>query len=1340
MQNRLISLLIIVSMVFSLLPLNSIEAATEETHQEYIKRWVDYVNFSETHEDTYLSTTDKKIDNQEKIVTNPVIQIKFNYKLDKKSLIKNKIKLTSNDGESFVIDHKDIWINHDDHTNISDRNEFGGKVLKIDLNSKRNSGKYPLRKNTLYKLTIEQSAVRLNQTNNYNETTNKEIKIHFITGEEEIIPKEYSSISGYSSDRLKTDDITSLAELFTRTQLGKINNTIGRDGKSIYIHMNEDLRWNTDKLTNNSNDNVNGKISLNKEYLKHFKFYVLPKAYETDEVLKQDKEFRYNDQKETQFKTSQKMVELEIESVDILSEGRGKTKIIKVTPKENLKFYNMYYLKLDDKDIITDVYGRMLKENIDKYIWSSNDAPTDAPTWTRDSSGDPYESNNQITAEEIINNTNTPDNQSVSAWRLYGVPKYNEYINDKNREKPIIMYVDSEVIPNPKYHSNKMYPNIYTSSIYREDTFNKISLIEEFADTQKNKHEIKWYKLEYYTDANGNKKTKISLYPKGELDSGKPYQLDIPKDVFVNRSGQSVDKDLKLKFIIEGDKTKNRGIYSLAYVGYAKPVSVYDNIPSLTLDIKGFNFTEDIKQIRFRNETTGKEIILPKKYNSLVNIEFINVDNIKATLSGDALKEFREKYSGGTYKIYIDFESGNPAISLENGNTANKLVIYEKPYVIETKPNKDDWYFDKGDLYKAFTNGKSGNYLTIVFDNINNRLQKNANINLNDFKFYKNGEPDTSLIDQNRPIEYEGFSDGTNTINFDIKTSSTKKEQIETGYTSAKLYLNDDKYEVGDDIKITLFDADLNLNTNGIEETTVTVTIGDEVKEVELSETARDTGRFEGRIEAWASSSTENRDKIQVKYKERQSANGSIEGEVIADAEIKAKVDYRRKAQLYVDKDLYSKDEYVNIIVENSSKNKFSTIKETLDVVVKFEGQDPQTITLTETGENTGVFEKKDKLNHIGQFEVTYSYTEEIGSGNVGKAKIYIPINDSLEDGTIYVAKIPEGIVTYSENEISDVLNRSNDKYEWNFKTIVPSNVDKSFTGSVPEDYDEDYPIVLTGNNFNKQTRVYFRDTSGREYEGKVELPTTDGKVLNVYLPYGRNKLKVGLYDIVVENTKDTKQVIEYGVLSVVPRGEFVPNEEFVQKDRDTSGNNIREGDLKKYIKTSYDTLDLSSRYTDYAEVELDLDEIMGEEVWSRNISYKGYRNDTINRLITKSKWSDITLTNVTLDTNSSNRDIIIRVGRTPANIEDNIKKKITGKILKSNFIEVGGENYTASRLNLSIPFKESNGKNLKLLRYDEATRRVTEIKLDDRNIDNVNKRINIELANETRGVFVVVE
>lgn len=363
--------------------------------------------------------------------------------------------------------------------------------------------------------------------------------------------------------------------------------------------------------------------------------------------------------------------------------------------------------------------------------------------------------------------------------------------------------------------------------------------------------------------------------------------------------------------------------------------------------------------------------------------------------------------------------------------------------------------------------------------------------------------------------------------------------------------------------------------------------------------------------------------------------------------------------------------------------------------------------------------------------------SDMITSSSNGEFTLRIPIEGELEENKKYEVKIPENLV-----EFTDVVTGGNLSYKWTFETSFTPSTTTPFKGSVPEDYDEKYPIILSGNNFQSRSDVYFVDSSGKEisaYSVDVEIDTT-GDIAKVYLPRGRNKLKVGLYDIIIENDRNHNGYYKYGVLSVVPRGEFIPNEEFVQKSSDTKGNTIREGDVKKYIKTSNDTLELSSRYTDYAEVELDLDEIMGEEVWSRNISYRGYRSDTINRLITKSKWSDITLTNVTLDTNSSNRDIIVRLGRTPVAIEDNIKKKIAGKIVKSNFIEVSGENYTASMLKLNIPFKESNGKNLKLLRYDEQTRRITEIKLDDRNIDNVNKKVSIELVNETRGIFVVVE
>ena len=1309
-KSRVISMVLAIFMIIGLLPADLIEAAGVD--------WIEYVDFSTDHKEKYISPSNRRIDNQENVAINPVIKIKFRNELDPSKLVKSRVKLKSNDGDYFVLDEEDMWINHNDHTDPADRAELGGKVLKIDLNTVLKSGKYPLRKNTLYKLTLEKGAVSLIKPDIRGDKTNEEIDIHFITGKNEgqITFKNNLGVNRYSSDKTPNDNITNLID----TKLGSEESSIGRDGKSIYIHMDEEIRWNTDKLTNNSNSSVNDKISLNKEYFKHFKFYRLPKAYETEAGGKIDKEMRYDTGKNVQFKPGEKMVELDIESIDILTTGNKNSKILKITPKEDLRFYNMHYLKLDDSNIITDIYGRKLKENIDKYIWTTNRNTNEVPNWVLDDSGDPYSpydpNKKQIRAEEIINNTNTPSNKSVATWRLYGVPKYNEHIDIKDKEKPIILYVDDEVIPNPKYYP-KTHPNVNSSAIYNDWNLSNIVLREEHGVAGRDRHEIKWYKLEYYKDYKGKIKTKISLYPKGELDAGKPYELKVSNEAFVTRNGKEMSDSLNLKFIIEGEQAKKRGIYS---VGYTGSLSIYDASPSLKLDIKGFNFTEDIRNIRLTNTVTGQSILLNK---SDFDINFINVDHMEVTLRLSGLNKIRRKGYGGTYGIYIGFGGGSgtdTAGPVGSGN--NIFTIYERPYVLDTFPKANDLKVVKEELFTTLEGGKSGNYLTVEFDNIGGMLKACGTTEIDDFVL--SDEAGNSLIDREKQVVFEGLQN-VPTNKSEITVEAMKKDVVALDGTSAKLYLDDDRYQIGDKMKITLFDEDLKGK-----EATVQVTIENQDRTVKLTELGKNSGKFEGEIEIWKVPG-ENSETIQVKYIDEQTAMGPVNRPIEVEAKIVKRVDYKRTAQIYVDKAVYEKDENIKTTVLDKGKAGMGHVQ------VKYIDPDvsdysEQTLYLVEQGINTGIFESQNKLAGISnKFKIKYSYTERPSQGISGKVKVYIPLTDEMQDGKTYVAKFPAGVVCYGDSEITDDDKRGNQEYEWSFKTgeavDLNINVSGDFKGSVPEEYDPSYPIVLTGERLTDGLTVFFKDNLGKEYQGQVKALKGNDKILHVFLPSGRNKLPVGLYNIVVRNTKGVEETIRYGVLSVVSKGDYKPNEDHKVKDTEINGDPVK-GDLKEISKTSKNEIELGSKHISQS---LDLDSILGEQVLIREIKYDG---SSISTLDTKSKWADIKLKG--LKRESTSQPMIIRLGRAEPMISDGIKKKLIGDSVKSDFIQISGTNYGIDSAELSIPYRESNGNGLKVLRYDEDTRRI------DKNIsfrvDKSNKKVII--TNAGKGIFVIVQ
>lgn len=344
----------------------------------------------------------------------------------------------------------------------------------------------------------------------------------------------------------------------------------------------------------------------------------------------------------------------------------------------------------------------------------------------------------------------------------------------------------------------------------------------------------------------------------------------------------------------------------------------------------------------------------------------------------------------------------------------------------------------------------------------------------------------------------------------------------------------------------------------------------------------------------------------------------------------------------------------------------------------------------------------------------------------VGIVTFKIPIlKDLLQEGTRYRVEFPKSIVS-CKNKFRA---HENLEEKWEFTTKDRNLTNNVYEGSVPEDYYAEYPILLEHPWFSSNTSVYFKNVAtNTEYKAEsVTLgahSSLDKRKLYVYLPKSP-KLAVGLYDIVIKNGS-FNETFKYGVFSVVKNGTNIPNE--IDRDKDSVDSNIV--NVKEIIKTSKNKMELKLNYTGRA---INLDDVVGEEVLTREINFKG---ENLWLLSTKSKWADINL--IGLKKSSSYYDMTIRLGQAEPQIQDIVKKKLKGYNIKSDFIVVGGENYSLNQINLTIPFKESSGKNLKLIRYDEESRRVDEITLKPSQINIKEKLVDVET--NKKGIFVIVE
>ncbi|SHK25528.1 Ig-like domain-containing protein [Tepidibacter formicigenes] len=366
------------------------------------------------------------------------------------------------------------------------------------------------------------------------------------------------------------------------------------------------------------------------------------------------------------------------------------------------------------------------------------------------------------------------------------------------------------------------------------------------------------------------------------------------------------------------------------------------------------------------------------------------------------------------------------------------------------------------------------------------------------------------------------------------------------------------------------------------------------------------------------------------------------------------------------------------------------------------------------------------KLFSEGSSENLVDETREmILDKNTSKeTKLYIPIKEKLASGTKYTVYVPANIVEVLDE---NGLKLGNDEKSWSFTTNTDPIVTKVVVGSVPEDYDEDEPIALEGEMFYKDgIEVYFEDGTGDETRAE-KVKIKDGKAY-VYLPDGSKRLDVGVYTIIVENDSNHETEVTYGTLSVVKEGDYIPSEGLRVKDE------VKEGEVVENVDVSEDTLILNSKYKDKSYLELDLDELMGEDTLVRKIKYEGSKSGIYSTLYTKSKYGDINIYNLSPIDYDKDKDIVVNLGRVEPLVLKTIKDKLKGANVVSDFIQVTGENFNFNKITIKMPFK-SSGDNINVLRYDEKLRNWYAVPFT---LDKVDKNVYIE--SKSKGIFVVID
>lgn len=366
-----------------------------------------------------------------------------------------------------------------------------------------------------------------------------------------------------------------------------------------------------------------------------------------------------------------------------------------------------------------------------------------------------------------------------------------------------------------------------------------------------------------------------------------------------------------------------------------------------------------------------------------------------------------------------------------------------------------------------------------------------------------------------------------------------------------------------------------------------------------------------------------------------------------------------------------------------------------------------------------------DKTNLIDKNkQIVYKRELSTNKYSTNRFKVYIPLIDKLDDNQKYEVYIPEDSIV----EYSDIETEKNRCYKWTFSTNYFPKAERLYEGSIPEYYDWNYPIVIDGSMFHDDTFVEFRNMNGKYYSPSSIDIRNNNSTMYIYLPRNR-RLPVGVYDIIVSNGNSYETQMVYGVFSVVEEGDYIPNEEYRVKDDSSKGM------VKGNIGKSKDILELSSKYTDNRYLEIDLDELMGSNTWVRSIEYPISYRDSLGELRLKSKWVNVSINSLRLSNNYDERYIELRVGKVEPSMADILKKKLVGKNIKSNFIEVSGSNFDFTNLTIEIPYFDSDGSRLRILRYDESNRRFEDVPYI---IDLINGKV--KGMSSKPGIFVIVQ
>ncbi len=342
---------------------------------------------------------------------------------------------------------------------------------------------------------------------------------------------------------------------------------------------------------------------------------------------------------------------------------------------------------------------------------------------------------------------------------------------------------------------------------------------------------------------------------------------------------------------------------------------------------------------------------------------------------------------------------------------------------------------------------------------------------------------------------------------------------------------------------------------------------------------------------------------------------------------------HETKHDLYYDKDIYYDSEN-----DRRKKRQFLRVYFSVDEAkaeLEFEGRGSlnnliDSVTVCSDSSTISMLDADFINNKLHEIEAEYGDSEDDKTEKIqdfideyifikddNEVILYIPVKP-LMSNMKYSVELDARIVTAKykgENIYSPSL-------RWSFRTMaVPSISERSVVvQSVVEDYNVTEPIIIYGKYFDSYVDVFFNDVRAyrtRVYEDEQKKYSTKERdniyyveededsedddsndvdqYLEVYLPRGRNKLKPGLYNITIENSRGHSKEL-YGALSVVPRATRRTRRIPVEKD-------------KYSTKTPYGFVRGTSRME---LIRLDHKEPVKEEILRRQLSQYTLRSPIV--------------------------------------------------------------------------------------------------------------------------------